>query len=63
MLDQNFRRDRAKLVRELAGKADPFIKQRLLDLAGRYEGEERPPARLTHANLQVVGGLGTGPER
>ena len=64
MLDKQFRSDRAKLVRELADKADPAIKIRLLKLAGRYEGEERRSIPLnTPANLQVVGGLGTGSER
>ena len=64
MLDEKFRSERAKLVRELAEKADPWIKNRLLRLAGRYEGEERRPVRLnTPADLQIVGGSGTGSER
>jgi hypothetical protein len=64
MLDEQFRSDRAKLVRELADKADPWIRNRLLRLAGRYEIEERRAAQLnTPADLQIVGGLGTGPER
>ncbi len=64
MLDQQFRSERARLVRELADKADPWIRTRLLKLAGRYEGEERKAARLnTPADLQVVGGRGTGSER
>ena len=64
MLDQKFRSDRAKLVRELADKAHPGIRNRLLKLASRYEGEERRAVRLnTPANLQVVSGLGTGSER
>ena len=64
MLDNQFRSERAKLVRELADKADPWIRNRLLRLAGRYEGEERRSIPLnTPANLQVVGGLGTGSER
>ena len=64
MLDQRFREGRAKLVRELADKADPWIKSRLLKLAERCEGEERRPARLnTPADLQLVGDHGTGSER
>ena len=64
MLDKQFRSDRAKLVRDLADKAVPEIRSRLLKLAGRYEGEERRSVPLnTPANLQVVGGLGTGSER
>jgi len=64
MLDKQFRSDRAELVRGLAAKADPWIKNRLLKLAVRYEGDERRPVRLnTPADLQVVGGRGTGSER
>jgi hypothetical protein len=37
MLDDDFNRQRAVLIRELASRADPFIKRRLLDLASRYE--------------------------
>lgn len=37
MPDDNFNKQRAKLVRDLATKADPFIRRRLLDLAKRYE--------------------------
>ncbi|KWV58193.1 hypothetical protein AS156_35920 [Bradyrhizobium macuxiense] len=37
MLDDEFNRQRARLVRDLADRADPFIKRRLLDLASRYE--------------------------
>jgi hypothetical protein len=37
MLDDEFNKQRASLVRDLASCADPFIKRRLLDLATRYE--------------------------
>ena len=47
MLDEQFRKQRAELVRDLADKADPFIKQRLLGLAERYEGAERPTRSQT----------------
>ena len=64
MLDQQFRRDRARLVRELAEKADPWIRNRLMKLVARYEGEECGPVPLnTPADLQGVGWLGTGAER
>jgi hypothetical protein len=33
-------------VRALAKKADPFTKQRLLDLADRYDSKPRPPTSL-----------------
>jgi len=41
-MDEEFRQRRARLIREIAGKADPFIKRRLLDLAARYERKPRP---------------------
>jgi hypothetical protein len=37
MLDDDFNKKRAALVRDLASRADPFIKRRLLDLVSRYE--------------------------
>jgi hypothetical protein len=51
-MDDEFCRERAKAVRELADKADPFIKTRLLELARHYERhnaisakaeEQKPP--------------------
>jgi hypothetical protein len=36
-MDDEFCRERARAVRELADKADPFIKKRLLELAKHYE--------------------------
>jgi len=61
-MTEEFRKERAKTVRDLADKAiDPFIKQRLKDLAGRYEADERPH-QTTPLDLQFVG-QGAGPER
>ena len=37
MLDDEFNKQRAKILRELAERADPFIKKRLLNLVERYE--------------------------
>ena len=37
-MNEDFYKQRAQEVRDLAAKADPFIKQRLLDLAERYDG-------------------------
>ncbi|MET3844075.1 hypothetical protein [Bradyrhizobium sp. OAE829] len=38
MLTDDFKKERASLVRDLADRADdPFIKRRLLDLVSRYE--------------------------
>jgi hypothetical protein len=63
MLDEEFKKQRARTVRDLAEKAnDPFIKGRLLDLAARYEDGFRPPTTLTPADLQFAS-RGTGPER
>jgi hypothetical protein len=64
MLDQEFRKQRARTVRELAEKAnDPFIKGRLQDLASRYEDDgPRPPTPLTPVDLQFES-RGLGPER
>jgi hypothetical protein len=53
MLDSEFRRQRALLVRELAERTtDPFIKRRLLALISRYDdgGTARTP--LTPVDLQ-----------
>jgi hypothetical protein len=64
MLDEEFRKQRARTVRDLAAKAiDPFIKGRLLDLAKRYEdGGPKTPKLLTPLDLQFAS-RGTGPER
>jgi hypothetical protein len=37
MMDRDFCREQARLVRSLADDADPFIKRRLLQLAEHYE--------------------------
>ena len=64
MLDEQFKKQRAREVRDLAEKAnDPFIKGRLLDLASRYEDEgAKPPTPLTPVDLQFES-RGTGSER
>ena len=64
MLDEEFKKQRARTVRNLAEKAvDPFIKARLLHLASRYEGDGPKPSKpLTPINLQFAS-RGTGPER
>jgi hypothetical protein len=63
MLDEEFKKQRARTVRELAEKAnDPFIKRRLQDLAARYEDDFKPPTTLTPIDLEFAG-RGTGPER
>ena len=43
-MNDEFLRDRARAIRSLADKADPFVKKRLLDLAEKYERSiGRPP--------------------
>ena len=48
-MDKEFKKQRARIVRDLAEKVVvPFIKWRLLDLASRYENEgPRTPTTLT----------------
>jgi phage FluMu protein Com len=46
-LDDEFYKERARHVRELAAKADPFIRKRLLDLAGNYDALVRRSPRTT----------------
>jgi hypothetical protein len=64
MLDDAFRKQRARTVRDLAEKAiDPHIKGRLLDLATRYEGSRpKPTTPVTPVDLQFTS-RSTGPER
>jgi hypothetical protein len=50
MLDEEFFKERAKLIRELADKADPVTKQRLVDLLTRYEPKK---ARVPSVNLET----------
>jgi hypothetical protein len=63
MLGQEFMKQRARTMREMAEKADPFIKKRLQELAARYEDDGlRPPTPLTPIDLQFES-RGTGSER
>jgi hypothetical protein len=64
MLDDAFREQRARTVRQLAEDAvDPFIKGRLLDLAKRYEDSHlKIPVPLTPVDLQFAA-RSTGSER
>jgi hypothetical protein len=50
MLDEEFNKERAKLVRDLASRADPFIKRRLMDLLSRYE-TAKTARRLPSASI------------
>ena len=64
MLDEEFKKQRARTVRDLAEKAnDPFIKGRLQKLVSRYEDDSpKTSLTLTPADLQFKS-RGTGPER
>ena len=64
MLDEEFRKQRARTVRDLAEKSnDPFIKGRLLNLVSRYEhSSPKAPTPMTPVDLQFAS-RGTGSER
>jgi hypothetical protein len=64
MLDEEFKKQRARTVRDLAEKSnDPFINGRLLNLVSRYEDDApKGPTPLTPLDLQFES-RGTGPER
>jgi hypothetical protein len=46
-MEEEFLKERVRLIRDLADKADPFIKRRLMDLANNYD------ARLARASTSV----------
>ena len=41
VMNDDFYKQRAREVRDIAATADPFIKQRLLDLADRYDDKRK----------------------
>jgi hypothetical protein len=45
-MDEDFIRGRAQDIRDLATKADPFTKKRLLDLAATYERRLGPAPHI-----------------
>ena len=63
-MDEEFKKQRALTVRDLAEKAaDPFIKRRLLDLVARYEDHDfKTASTLTSIDLQFEC-RSTGPEK
>jgi len=63
-LDEEFKKQRALTVRDLAEKAaDPFIKRRRLDLVARCEDDDfKTASTLTPIDLQFES-RGTGAER
>ena len=63
MLDSEFKKQRAQVLRELAEKAnDPFIKKRLLALMSRYDDSVTTRIPLTPTDLKFQS-QGTGSER
>ena len=55
-MDDDFYKERARQIRELATQADPFIKQRLLRLAGNYDAmvtRARPPILLNVPDISA----------
>ena len=46
-MNDEFLRERARAVRSIADKADPFTKKRLLDLAEKYDGSIGRPSLAT----------------
>jgi hypothetical protein len=46
-MDQEFYRQQAQRVRDLAERADPFTRKRLLDLADRYDAHAGGPSRAS----------------
>jgi len=51
-MDDEFIKERAQDIRELAMKADPFTQKRLLDLADTYERRLHP---TPHAATRLAG--------
>ena len=51
----DFIAERVKLVRQLADKADPFTRTRLLKLAERYEERLGLPSRAMHQRKEHIG--------
>jgi hypothetical protein len=50
-MNEEFSEQRVVLIRDLADKADPFIKQRLLDLTKRYIDARRVSFRAIPHSL------------
>jgi hypothetical protein len=54
-MDSSFLKQQAERCRGLAENADPFIKQRLLNLALRYDARSNPAK--THRTFGIPGSL------
>jgi len=63
MLDSEFKKQRAQVLRELVEKTnDPFIKRRLLALMSRYDDRITARSPLTPVDLEFQS-QGTGSEQ
>lgn len=51
-MNEEFLRDHARTVRDLADKADPFTRKRLLELAAKYEIKPRRPTPLPSISVK-----------
>ena len=51
-MNEEFFKHRARTVRDIAGKADPFTKKRLLELAAKYETKPRRPTPLPSISVK-----------
>ena len=58
MDEEEFLKQRVRFIRDLADKADPFIKRRLMDLANNYEARIARPSQATEI-LMANSALGT----
>ena len=50
-MDDEFYKERARHIREVATQADPFIKKRLLRLANNYDAMTMRPRMTVLSNL------------
>lgn len=53
-MNEDFYRARASQVRDIAERADPFTKQRLLKLADNYEFRARNPSRASRPTARPI---------
>lgn len=53
-MDDDFYRNRARVLRELATEADPFIKKRLLRLANNYDDMVTTKTKRDQAAMKPV---------
>ena len=53
-MNEDFYRARASLVRDIAERADPFTKQRLLKLADQYEVWAGNPSRASRSVARPI---------